>query len=108
MIVEFITVTCPPGKRDAFIQRDDEVWTAGLMTQPAFLGKEVWTDPNDPDKVYLAIHLKSRELLNAIPQSFCDEMDAAMGDLLMPIHSVILDVARPDPRYRQEEVAGGK
>jgi uncharacterized protein (TIGR03792 family) len=61
MIVECITVTCPPGKRDAFIQRDDEVWTAGLMTQPAFLGKEVWTDPNDPDNVYLAIHLKSRE-----------------------------------------------
>ena len=37
------------------------------MGQPGFLGKEVWTDPNDPTKVYLAIHLESRELLNAIP-----------------------------------------
>jgi hypothetical protein len=35
-------------------------------------------------------------------------MDAAMGDLLMPIHSVILDVTLPDARYRQEEMAGGK
>lgn len=108
MIVEFITVTCPPGKRDAFILRDHAVWTAGLMTQPAFLGKEVWSDPDDPDKVCLAIHLKSHKLLNAIPQSFCEEMDAAMGDLLMPIHSVILDVALAHPRVRQEEGAGGE
>lgn len=103
MIVEFIRVTCPPEQRDAFIQRDAEVWTRGLMTQPGFLGKEVWTDPNDPTRVYLAIHLESRELLNAIPLAFCEEMDAAMGDLLMPIQSEILDVALPDPRYRHTD-----
>lgn len=100
MVVEVLQFTCPPEKRDAFIQRDREVWTQGLMKWPAFIGKEVWTDPNDPTRVVLVIKLKSRELLQQISQEFCDEMDRAMGDLLMPFAGEVLDVPFPDPNYQ--------
>ena len=103
MIVEFLRITCPPEKREAFIQRDAEVWTRRLMTQPGFLGKEVWTNPDDPDHIYLAIHLESRARLSAISKEWCDETDAAMGDLLMPLTSEVVDVVLPDPRYRQSD-----
>lgn len=100
MVVEYIVATCPPELRDAFIQRDAEVWTRGLMNWPAFLGKEVWKDMDDPTKVVMVIHMRSYELWKAIPPSFCAELDAAMGDLLMPIKVSAYDVVAPDPRYQ--------
>lgn len=101
MIVEYLRVTCPSEKRDAFIQRDAEVWTRGLTGQPGYLGKEVWCNPAKPDEVVLVIHLESLAHLRAISPAWCDEMEAAMGDLLMPLRSEIFEVTAPDPRYQQ-------
>lgn len=101
MIVEFLRIACPPEKRDAFIQRDHEVWTRGLMTQPGFLGKEVWLNPYKPDEVVLAIHMESWEQLRAIPREWCEQTDAAMGDLLMPLTAELFEVTHPDPRDRR-------
>lgn len=100
MVVEFLRVTCPPEKRAAFIQRDHAVWTRALMTQPGFLGKEVWLNPSKPDEVAMAIHMESLARLRAIPKDWCDQTDAAMGDLLMPLTAEIFAVTHPDPRYR--------
>jgi uncharacterized protein (TIGR03792 family) len=101
MIVEFLRIACPLEKREAFIERDHVVWTRGLMTQPGFLGKEVWLNPHKPDEVVLAIHMESWEHLRAIPREWCEQTDAAMGDLLMPLTAELLEVIHPDPRYRQ-------
>lgn len=101
LVVEFLRIACPAEKREAFIERDHAVWTRGLMTQPGFLGKEVWIKPGKPDEVVLVIHMESRAHLTAIPKAWCDQTDAAMGDLLMPLTAEIFEVIHPDPRYRQ-------
>jgi uncharacterized protein (TIGR03792 family) len=44
MIIEWLRFKVPPEKWEAFIQRDEEVWTAGLKNFPVFLGKEIWVD----------------------------------------------------------------
>ena len=44
MIIEWLRFKVPPEKWEAFIQRDEEVWTAGLKNFPGFLGKEIWVD----------------------------------------------------------------
>lgn len=101
MVVELLRIACPREKRAAFIQRDHDVWTRGLMTQPGFLGKEVWVHPDKPDEVVLAIHMQSWAHLRAIPAEWCRQTDAAMGDLLMPLTAELFEVTQPDPRYRR-------
>ena len=39
MVIEWLRFKVPPEKWEAFIQRDEEVWTAGLKNIPGFLGK---------------------------------------------------------------------
>jgi uncharacterized protein (TIGR03792 family) len=101
MAVEFLRVTCPPGKRDAFIRQDHEVWTRGLETQSGFLGKEAWCCPELPGEVLLVNHWESRAHLDAISSEWRARQEAAMGDLFMPTTSEIFHVTRPDPRYRR-------
>ena len=45
MVIEWLRFKVPHEKWEAFIQRDEEVWTAGLRSFPGFLGKETWVDP---------------------------------------------------------------
>jgi len=39
MIIEWLRFKVPREKWEAFIQLDEEVWTAGLKNFPGFLGK---------------------------------------------------------------------
>jgi hypothetical protein len=39
MVIEWLRFKVPPEKWEAFIQRDEEVWRAGLKNFPGFLGK---------------------------------------------------------------------
>jgi len=39
MVIEGLKFQVPPEKWEAFIRRDEEVWTAGLRSFPGFLGK---------------------------------------------------------------------
>ena len=101
MIVECLHIACPPDKRAAFLERDADVWTRGLMGQPGFLGKEVWFNPEKPGEVVLVIHFESLAKLRSISPEWCAATDAAMGDLLLPLTAEIFEVTAPDPRYRQ-------
>ncbi|XZN89194.1 MAG: TIGR03792 family protein [Microcoleus sp.] len=74
----------PHEKWEAFMQRDEEVWTAGLRSLPGFLGKETWVDPVE-NEVVMLIRWESKELWKSVSPSLIDELDAKMGDLQMPI-----------------------
>lgn len=84
MVIEWLRFKVPHEKWEAFIRRDEEVWTTGLRSFPGFLGKETWVDPVE-NEVVMLIRWQTRELWKSVPQSVIDELDAKMGDLQMPI-----------------------
>lgn len=84
MIIEWLRFKVPPEKREAFIQRDEEVWTAGLKNFPGFLGKEILVDSVE-NEVVMLIRWESREKWKSVPQSTIDELDRQMGDLQIAI-----------------------
>jgi uncharacterized protein (TIGR03792 family) len=84
MIIEWLRFKVPPEKWEAFIRRDEEVWTAGLRNFPGYLGKEIWVDAVE-NEVVMLIRWETREQWKSVPQSTIDELDSQMGDLLIAI-----------------------
>jgi len=84
MIIEWLRFKVPPEKWEAFIRRDEEVWTAGLRNFPGYLGKEIWVDAVE-NEVVILIRWETREQWKSVPQSTIDELDRQMGDLLIAI-----------------------
>ncbi|MEB3886576.1 TIGR03792 family protein [Lyngbya sp. CCY1209] len=84
MVVEWLQFKVPPDEWEAFIRRDEEVWTEGLKQFPGFVGKEIWVDP-EKEEVIAVIRWETREQWKSIPQSELDRLDRQMGDLKMPI-----------------------
>ena len=84
MIIEWLRFKVPPEKGEAFIQRDEEVWTAGLKNFPGFLGKEIWVDSVE-NEVVMLIRWETREQWKSVLQSTIDELDRQMGDLQIAI-----------------------
>lgn len=88
MVIEFLTFTVPAVQRAAFLARDAEVWTTGLAQHPGYLGKEVWVDADDPTQVTCVIRWASLAEWKSFPESRIQELDAQMGELLMPVSAV--------------------
>ncbi|NJK39241.1 MAG: TIGR03792 family protein [Oscillatoriales cyanobacterium RM2_1_1] len=84
MVIEWLEFDVPKAQQEAFIKRDEEVWTEGLKTSPGYIGKEVWSDPFQ-DKVILVIRWQTREDWKSVPQAKIDQLDQQMGDLKFPI-----------------------
>ncbi|MEG4806062.1 TIGR03792 family protein [Microcoleus sp. F8-D3] len=84
MIIEWLRFKVPPEKWEAFIRRDEEVWTAGLRNFAGYLGKEIWVDAVE-NEVVMLIRWETREKWKSVPQSTIDELDRQMGDLLIAI-----------------------
>ncbi|MBF2063725.1 MAG: TIGR03792 family protein [Calothrix sp. C42_A2020_038] len=83
MVIELLRFKVPSQRREIFIQKDDEIWTAALAKYPGFLGKEVWINPNAPEEVTLVIKWATREQWKAIPNKDLDtisqQFDRALG-----------------------------
>ncbi|MEG3896150.1 MULTISPECIES: TIGR03792 family protein [unclassified Microcoleus] len=84
MVIECLRFKVPPEKWEAFIRRDEEVWTAGLRNFPGFLGKEILVDAVE-NEVVMLIRWETREQWKSVPQSTIDELDDQMGDLQIAI-----------------------
>ncbi|MEG4571672.1 TIGR03792 family protein [Microcoleus sp. N3A4] len=84
MIIEWLRFKVPPEKWEAFIRRDEEVWTAGLRNFPGYLGKEIWVDAVE-NEVVILIRWETRKQWKSVPQSTIDELDNQMGDLQIAI-----------------------
>ena len=84
MVIEWLEFEVPAEKREAFLQRDEEVWTQGLKKFPGFLGKETWIDPRQ-GTIILVIRWETREQWKSISPEELDALDCRMGDLKMPI-----------------------
>lgn len=85
MVIEWrLQFKVPPDKWEAFIRRDEEVWTEGLKQFPGFVGKEIWVDP-EKEEVIGVIRWETREQWKSIPQSELERLDRKMGDLKMSL-----------------------
>ncbi|MGD1920555.1 MAG: TIGR03792 family protein [Pleurocapsa sp.] len=67
MVIEWLKFTVDSESREQFIQKDEAIWTANLATYPGFLGKEVWIEPNAPNRVIFTIRWQTREQWKSIP-----------------------------------------
>ena len=75
MVIEWLKFRVDSKSRENFIQKDEAVWTASLATYPGFLGKEVWIEPNEPDKVIFTIRWQTREQWKSIPAQDLTEIE---------------------------------
>lgn len=85
MVIEWLKFKVDSNSREKFIQKDEAIWTAFLATNPGFLGKEVWIEPNEPDKVIYTIRWQTREQWKSIPQAQLNateqKFSAAMNEM---------------------------
>jgi len=67
MVIEWLEFQVDEESREQFIQQDEAIWTTALSTYPGFMGKEVWIEPNAPEKIFFAIRWQTREQWKSIP-----------------------------------------
>ncbi len=97
-VVEHLLVTVSEDDRDAWLDADARTWTAFLERQGGFLGKEVWTEEGEPDRVHVVIWWADEASWKAVPPEVAAEVDARMGHLHRPVecvtHRVLTRAAR--------------
>jgi uncharacterized protein (TIGR03792 family) len=105
VVIELLRVKVPLHIKEAYIQKDAEIWTAALASYPGFLGKEVWLNPKDPTEIVIVIRWETRELWKAIPEEDVIAVDAkftqALGEYYPLVESSEYKVLRthiPHPR----------
>lgn len=75
MIIEWLKFKVDAKSREEFIARDQSIWTAFLSSIPGFLSKEVWIEPNAPDRVIFVIRWQTREDWQSIPNKELRKVD---------------------------------
>jgi uncharacterized protein (TIGR03792 family) len=84
MVIEWLRFQVLLELREAFIKKDEEVWTARVSQIKGYLGKEVWIDPASSD-IVLVIRWESIDAWQSVPKSEIARLDKLMGDLAFPV-----------------------
>ncbi len=82
MVIEWLKFDVDSESREQFIKKDEEIWTANLSDYPGFLGKEVWIEPNAPDKVIFTIRWQTREQWKSIPMEDLVEIEREFSTVM--------------------------
>lgn len=80
MVVEWLKVQVAEELREAFIQKDEAIWTAALAKYPGFLGKQVWINPQKPEEVILVIHWANLEAWKSIPAEVVEAIERQFSE----------------------------
>ena len=101
--LEWLEFRVDAAERDAFLVKDEQIWTAALHQQPGFLHKSVILSPDDPESVGFLIYWATRELWKAFPEDLTRELDRQMQPT-----SAILTQSREYPvwSYTGTELTG--
>ena len=89
MVIEWLKVNVAPELREQYVQKDHEIWTAGLSRYPGFLNKEVWISPDRLDEVVLVIRWESYEAWQAVPADALERIDAEFNSALGNTHAIV-------------------
>ncbi len=80
MVIEWQKVRVQSEVRDLYLEKDREIWTAGLAREEGFLGKEVWLEEENPEntkdiEVILVIRWKREEDWKEMSKERLDDLD---------------------------------
>ncbi len=67
MVIEWLKFRVSPAHRQRFLEADHAVWTAAFADYPGFLGKQVWSPPQEPDILVIIVQWDSRAVWQAFP-----------------------------------------
>ena len=73
MVIEWQKVRVQPRVRDLYLEKDREIWTAGLAREEGFLGKEVWL--GEGGEIILVIRWRREEDWKGMPKERQDDLD---------------------------------
>lgn len=71
--IEGLTFYVEPGKVDAYIQAEEEIWLDDLSRMPGFLGSETWVSEDKKGEVTTFYFWESEEAYKAIDPEFLAE-----------------------------------
>lgn len=89
MEIEWLKVKVDPELREQFVQKDAEIWTAGLSQYPGFLDKEVWISPDNLSEVILVIHWQSFKQWQAIPTEALNQLEAEFNQVMGNTYQIV-------------------
>jgi uncharacterized protein (TIGR03792 family) len=82
MVIEWLKVWVSQTAREAFIQKDEAIWSRALARCPGYLGKMVWINPKDPEELVLVIQWADRESWSAVPQDYLEETERLFAEAM--------------------------
>ncbi len=89
--IEWLEFRVPPQEQATFIRQDRLIWDKFLSQYPAFLGKEIWQDIDQPDRLIIVARWASYQEWKAIPSAkitaITDRFHRALGKEYPIIHS---------------------
>ncbi|MGB2924223.1 MAG: TIGR03792 family protein [Limnothrix sp.] len=68
-VVEYLRYAVPPADQTLFIEKEAEIWGQFNASFPGFNGKEIWQDPQHPNRLVVVVHWQSRAQMQAIPKA---------------------------------------
>ena len=88
MVIEQLTFVIPPVDQARFVALDAAIWTPALAAQPGFIGKEVWREAAEPERLHLVIRWASRAKWHAVPADLLAATDTAFNAALGQVYPV--------------------
>ncbi|WP_038027927.1 TIGR03792 family protein [Picosynechococcus sp. NKBG15041c] len=86
-VVEWLTFAVPQAEQAKFIEKELEIWNPIDRRSPAFVRKEIWQDPENPDQLTVVVSWSSQSLRKTISpeavQAAEKAFDTALGKTYM-------------------------
>lgn len=94
MVVEFLTFTVAVADQRRWLEVEERTWSRYLEQQPGFVGKQVWVDRDQVDRIHCVITWADQASWDAIPAADVERVDAEMGEWYRPCTMRSFDVVR--------------
>ena len=77
-----LTFEVAEAERDQWLEVEERHWSRYLEARPGFVGKQMWVEDGDPQRVHAVIWWESMADWEAVPKPEVEATDAAMGEWL--------------------------
>lgn len=82
-VIEWLKFAVPQADQARFIEKEIEIWNPIDRRSPAFIRKEIWSDPESADNLIVVVYWSSHKFRKVVPpevvQAAEKEFDQAVG-----------------------------